>query len=41
MKSDINRKDYLYFKKIVQPSEDEKLNHAKYLKSSLKKNYFN
>ena len=38
--SDINRKDYLYFKKIIQPSEDEKLNHAKYLKSSLKKNFF-
>ena len=38
--SDINRKDYLYFKKIVQLSEDEKLNHAKYLKSSLKKNFF-
>ena len=36
----INRKDYLYFKKIVQLSEDEKLNHAKYLKSSLKKNFF-
>ena len=38
--SDINSKDYLYFKKIVQLSEDEKLNHAKYLKSSLKKNFF-
>ena len=39
--NDINRKNHLYFKKIVQPSEYEKLNHAKYLKSSLKKNYFN
>ena len=38
--SDINSKDYLYFKKIVQLSEDEKLNHAKYLKSSLIKNFF-
>ena len=38
--SDINSKDYLYFKKIVHLSEDEKLNHAKYLKSSLKKNFF-
>ena len=38
--NDINRKNHLYFKKIVQPSEDEKLNHAKYLKSSLKKKFF-
>ena len=38
--SDINRKDYLYFKKIVQLSEDEKLNHSEYLKRSLKKNFF-
>ena len=36
----INRKDYLYFKKIVQLSEDEKLNHSEYLKRSLKKNFF-
>ena len=38
--SDINSKDYLYFKKIVQLSEDEKLNHSEYLKRSLKKNFF-
>ena len=30
-----------YFKKIVKPSEDEKRNHAQYLKINLKKNFFN
>ena len=30
-----------YFKKIVTPTEDEIRNHKEYLKSNLKKNYFN
>jgi|TARA_E500000178_G_C16769035_1_gene638284 DNA polymerase-3 subunit epsilon len=31
----------LYFKKIVQPSKNEIKEHSQYLKSNLKKNYFN
>ncbi len=34
-------KNVLYFKKIVKISEDEKKNHTSYLKTNLKKNYFN
>ena len=30
-----------YFKKIVTPTEDEISKHEEYLKSNLKKNYFN
>ena len=30
-----------YFKKIIQPSKKEILNHKEYLKKNLKKNYFN
>jgi DNA polymerase-3 subunit epsilon len=30
-----------YFKKIVLPSDDELKKHKEYLKSNLKKNYFN
>ena len=30
-----------YFKKVILPTEDETLNHKKYLKENLKKNYFN
>ena len=30
-----------YFKKVILPTEDEILNHKKYLKENLKKNYFN
>jgi len=30
-----------YFKKIVKPSEEEKKNHEQYLKTNLKKNFFN
>jgi DNA polymerase III subunit epsilon len=30
-----------YFKKIVEPSEDELKKHKEYLKNNLKKNYFN
>ena len=31
----------LYFKKVVNPSAEEIQNHEKYLKTSLKKNFFN
>lgn len=31
----------LYYKKIVKPSDEEILNHQQYLKTHLKKNYFN
>jgi DNA polymerase-3 subunit epsilon len=31
----------LYFKKVVKPSSEEIQNHEKYLKTSLKKNFFN
>ena len=30
-----------YFKKIIKPTKDEILKHREYLKSNLKKNYFN
>ena len=30
-----------YYKKIIQPSEDEIKNHKNYLKNNLKKNFFN
>ena len=29
-----------YYKKVVYPSNEEKINHSKYLKGSLKKNFF-
>ena len=31
----------LYFKKIITPSDKEKNNHSQYLKTNLKKNFFN
>ena len=34
------KKNISYFKKVVRPSENEKINHEKYLKTSLKKNFF-
>ncbi len=37
---DIN-KNISYFKKIIELTEQEKNNHMKYLKSNLKKNFFN
>ena len=38
-----NQKDnkVLYFKKIIKPSDKEKNNHSQYLKTNLKKNFFN
>ncbi len=37
----INDKNILYFKKIVKPNEQEKTKHSQYLKTHLKKNFFN
>ena len=37
----INDKNILYFKKIIKPSNEEKSKHDQYLKTSLKKNFFN
>ena len=36
-----NNKKILYFKKVIKPSDQEKISHNKYLKTSLKKNFFN
>ena len=38
---DINQSNVEYFKKIVKPSIDELRKHKEYLKSNLKKNFFN
>ena len=38
---DKNNTKVSYFKKVIKPSEKEKLNHKEYLKNYLKKNYFN
>ena len=38
---DKNNTKVSYFKKVIKPSEKEKLNHKEYLKNHLKKNYFN
>ena len=37
----INNKNVIYFKKVIKPSEIEKTKHSQYLKTSLKKNFFN
>ena len=34
------KNEVLYFKKVIKPSVEEMENHNKYLKNSLKKNYF-
>ena len=34
-------KDILYFKKVIEPTEQELKNHNEYLKKDLRKNYFN
>ena len=38
---DKNKKNILYFKKVIKPSEDELKKHNEYLKTFLKKNFFN
>jgi len=37
----INNKNIIYFKKIIKPSDKEKTKHNQYLKTTLKKNFFN
>ena len=39
-KTEISNQDILYFKKVIFPSNEEKDNHSKYLKTHLKKNFF-
>ena len=40
-KADIIDKNVLYFKKIIKPSDQEKKDHQNFLKTNLKKNFFN
>ena len=37
----VDKKNIVYFKKIVKPTFEELKNHKEYLKKDLKKNYFN
>ena len=37
----ITNENFLYSRKVVQLTEKEKMDHSKYLKSNLKKNFFN
>ena len=39
-KHKLDNKNILYFKKIIEPTEEEKIEHNKYLKSFLKKNFY-
>jgi len=39
--SNTNNENVLYFKKVVSPTSEELNNHKNYLKTHLKKNYFN
>ena len=38
--NEIIKKNILYFKKVIKPSEKEKKEHEQYLKTNLKKNFF-
>ena len=40
-KSELNDKNVLYYKKVILPTDLEVINHKKYLKTNLKKNFFN
>ena len=40
-KTEIKNKNVLYFKKVIYPTDDEREKHSQYLKSNLKKNFFN
>ena len=40
-KKKLKKENILYFKKIIKPNENEKLKHDQYLKTTLKKNFFN
>ena len=35
------KKNFSYFKKVIKPTEEEKRNHEHYLKTNLRKNFFN
>ena len=37
----MRRNNNIYYKKIIEPSKEELDLHTKFLKKSLKKNYFN
>ena len=39
--NNIKDKNVLYFKKVIKITEEEKKSHSQYLKSNLKKNFFN
>ncbi len=39
--NNIKDKNVLYFKKVIEITEEEKKSHSQYLKSNLKKNFFN
>jgi len=40
-KQKLKKENILYFKKIIKPNKNEKLKHDQYLKTTLKKNFFN
>jgi DNA polymerase III subunit epsilon len=40
-RSELNDKNVLYYKKVILPTDLEIVNHKKYLKTNLKKNFFN
>ena len=40
-RNEVSIKNVLYFKKIIKLTDQEKINHEKYLKTNLKKNFFN
>ena len=37
----LSSEDILYFKKVIEPTEQELKNHSEYLKKDLRKNFFN
>ncbi len=37
----LDKKDILYFKKVIKPTSEELEKHKMYLKKDLKKNFFN
>ena len=39
-RNEVSIKNVLYFKKVIKPTDQEKINHEKYLKTNLKKNFF-
>ena len=39
-KGDYNKTNFVYYKKVIMPSNEELKKHKEYLKNNLKKNYF-